>query len=76
MSGHTLNICYDPISNLIRHKPIANVDINLGYVNNYGTKGYPVCMVTESCKANNCFSTYSMPIFFNEIIFVVIVFLI
>ena len=30
MSGHALNICYDTISNLDKHKPIANSYINGG----------------------------------------------
>ena len=34
MSGHPLNTYNDTTLN--KHKPIANVYINVGYVNNYG----------------------------------------
>ena len=40
MSGNPLNTCYDTTSNLNKHKPIASVYINVGFVNNYWTKLY------------------------------------
>ena len=59
MSGYHLNTCYDTTSNSNKHKPIANVYINMGYVNNYGkitagTQLY-ICDIMVSFWFDFCF---------------------